>query len=108
MLNKHKLIPGGIQYIFPNAVSNALKGNFVSDFPSFYNCKYILIKRVICFRRNCTYNPQCLTGLGEDKYMKSQPAEVMSLESSLSELRDPTQYVGLKNLGATCYVNSLI
>lgn len=32
----------------------------------------------------------------------------MSLESSLSELRDPTQYVGLKNLGATCYVNSLI
>lgn len=40
--------------------------------------------------------------------MKSQPAEVGSLESSLSELRDPTQYVGLKNLGATCYVNSLI
>lgn len=40
--------------------------------------------------------------------MKSQPAEVVSLESSLSELRDPTQYVGLKNLGATCYVNSLI
>lgn len=40
--------------------------------------------------------------------MKSQPAEVVSLESSLSELRDPTQYVGLKNLGATFYVNSLI
>lgn len=40
--------------------------------------------------------------------MKSQPAEVGSLESSLSELRDPTQYVDLKNLGATCYVNSLI
>ncbi|XP_036150538.1 ubiquitin carboxyl-terminal hydrolase 48-like [Monomorium pharaonis] len=59
-------------------------------------------------KRNCTYNPQCLTGLGEEKYMKSQPAEVVSLESSLSELRDPTQYVGLKNLGATCYVNSLI
>jgi len=60
------------------------------------------------FRRNCPNNPQCLTGLGEEKYMKSLPAEVMSLESSLSELRDPTQYVGLKNLGATCYVNSLI
>nr|XP_034180171.1 ubiquitin carboxyl-terminal hydrolase 48-like isoform X1 [Osmia lignaria] len=59
-------------------------------------------------KRNCTNNPQCLTGLGEEKYIKSQPAEVMSLESSLSELRDPTQYVGLKNLGATCYVNSLI
>ncbi|XP_060828211.1 ubiquitin carboxyl-terminal hydrolase 48-like isoform X2 [Bombus pascuorum] len=59
-------------------------------------------------KRNCTNNPQCLTGLGEEKYMKSQPAEVMPLESSLSELRDPTQYVGLKNLGATCYVNSLI
>ncbi|XP_043513028.1 ubiquitin carboxyl-terminal hydrolase 48-like isoform X1 [Frieseomelitta varia] len=59
-------------------------------------------------KRNCINNPQCLTGLGEEKYMKSQPAEVMPLESSLSELRDPTQYVGLKNLGATCYVNSLI
>ncbi|XP_054007627.1 ubiquitin carboxyl-terminal hydrolase 48-like isoform X2 [Hylaeus anthracinus] len=59
-------------------------------------------------KRNCTNNPQCLTGLGEEKYMKSQPVEVMSLESSLSELRDPTEYVGLKNLGATCYVNSLI
>ncbi|XP_067214471.1 ubiquitin carboxyl-terminal hydrolase 48-like isoform X2 [Linepithema humile] len=59
-------------------------------------------------KRNCPNNPQCLTGLGEEKYMKSQPAEVVSLESSLSELRDPTQYVGLKNLGATCYVNSLI
>jgi len=34
--------------------------------------------------------------------MKSQPTEVVSLESSLSELRDPTQYVGLKD------VNSLI
>ncbi|XP_070155965.1 ubiquitin carboxyl-terminal hydrolase 48 isoform X1 [Polyergus mexicanus] len=59
-------------------------------------------------KRNCANNPQCLTGLGEEKYMKSQPAEIVSLESSLSELRDPTQYVGLKNLGATCYVNSLI
>ncbi|XP_015430229.1 PREDICTED: ubiquitin carboxyl-terminal hydrolase 48-like [Dufourea novaeangliae] len=59
-------------------------------------------------KRNCTNNPQCLTGLGEEKYMKSQLIEVMSLESSLSELRDPTEYVGLKNLGATCYVNSLI
>ncbi|XP_046838615.1 ubiquitin carboxyl-terminal hydrolase 48-like isoform X1 [Vespa crabro] len=59
-------------------------------------------------KRNCTNNPQCLTGLGEEKYIKSQPTEIVSLESSLSELRDPTQYVGLKNLGATCYVNSLI
>ncbi|XP_076679799.1 ubiquitin carboxyl-terminal hydrolase 48 isoform X2 [Andrena cerasifolii] len=59
-------------------------------------------------KRNCTNNPQCLTGLGEEKYIKSQPIEIISLESSLSELRDPTQYVGLKNLGATCYVNSLI
>ncbi|XP_033330850.2 ubiquitin carboxyl-terminal hydrolase 48 isoform X1 [Megalopta genalis] len=59
-------------------------------------------------KRNCTNNPQCLTGIGEEKYMKSQLVEVASLESSLSELRDPTEYVGLKNLGATCYVNSLI
>jgi len=47
MLNKHKLIPGGIQCIFPNAVSNALKGNFVSDFPSFYNCKYVFLLSVL-------------------------------------------------------------
>lgn len=66
-------------------------------------------KRIaVCSRRNCSNNPMCLTGLGEDRYIKSRPAEVGSLESSLLELRDPTQYVGLKNLGATCYVNSLI
>ncbi|XP_053599111.1 ubiquitin carboxyl-terminal hydrolase 48 [Microplitis demolitor] len=59
-------------------------------------------------KRNCSYNPRCLVGLGEEKYLKSQPIESASLESSLAELRDPTQYVGLKNLGATCYVNSLI
>ncbi|KAK0081893.1 hypothetical protein PV325_011420 [Microctonus aethiopoides] len=59
-------------------------------------------------KRNCSNNPRCLTGLGEEKYLKSQPTETVSLESSLLELRDPTQYVGLKNLGATCYVNSLI
>lgn len=46
--------------------------------------------------------------MGEEKFIKSQPAEIAPIESSLSELRDPTQYVGLKNLGATCYVNSLI
>ena len=61
-----------------------------------------------CFRRNCANNPQCLTGLEEEKYLKSQQTEIVALESSLSELRDPTEYIGLKNLGATCYVNSLI
>lgn len=40
--------------------------------------------------------------------MRSQPLKVGTLESSLGELRDPTQYVGLENLGATCYVNTLI
>ena len=72
--------------------------------------RVIFNDRIACddYRRNCGNNPMCLTGLGEEKYIKSHPAEVASLESSLSELRDPTQYVGLKNLGATCYVNSLI
>ncbi|XP_074107482.1 ubiquitin carboxyl-terminal hydrolase 48 [Cotesia typhae] len=59
-------------------------------------------------KRNCSYNPRCLVGLGEEKYLKSLPIETAALEDSLDELRDPTQYVGLKNLGATCYVNSLI
>lgn len=70
--------------------------------------KIRLLKSTMFSRKNCLSNPRCLTGLGEDSYIKSHPVEVASLESSLKELRNPSEYVGLLNLGATCYVNSLI
>lgn len=61
------------------------------------------------FRKNCASNPRCLTGLGEEFYIHSVPHEAAeTLENSYKDLRDPTKYVGLMNLGATCYVNSLI
>ncbi|XP_024945389.1 ubiquitin carboxyl-terminal hydrolase 48 isoform X2 [Cephus cinctus] len=59
-------------------------------------------------RRNCQNNPMCLSGLGEERYLKAPPVEAGSLQSVLCKLRDLKSYVGLKNLGATCYVNSLI
>ncbi|XP_011503310.1 PREDICTED: ubiquitin carboxyl-terminal hydrolase 48-like isoform X3 [Ceratosolen solmsi marchali] len=67
-----------------------------------------VIKKCKNCKKNCTSNPRCLTGLGEEFYIKSQPVKVVTLESSLKELRNPSEYVGLMNLGATCYVNSLI
>uniref|UniRef100_A0A0K8S638 ubiquitinyl hydrolase 1 n=1 Tax=Lygus hesperus TaxID=30085 RepID=A0A0K8S638_LYGHE len=57
-------------------------------------------------RRNCKWNPFCLSSLGETKWL-SQTVEESDEDDTL-ELRKPNTFVGLKNLGATCYVNSLL
>lgn len=70
---------------------------------------YLTLNFSFYFRKNCASNPRCLTGLGEEFYKFNKSSlQIATLESSLRELRSPTEYVGLMNLGATCYVNSLI
>jgi len=62
--------------------------------------------------RNCKNNPFCLRHLGEKKWTeptdeKSRKARDKQLEVEHGMLQDG-QKVGLRNLGATCYVNSLL
>lgn len=62
---------------------------------------------ITCCRRNCRGNPFCLTGLGEARLsenIKNPQNETMSVLPN----RVQGTSVGLKNLGATCYVNSLL
>ncbi|XP_034233930.1 ubiquitin carboxyl-terminal hydrolase 48-like [Thrips palmi] len=61
-------------------------------------------------RRNCRGSPRCLSGLGEQRW-NTEPSD----ESNSSYVDDPNidrrdsgSFIGLKNLGATCYVNSLL
>eukprot|EP00102_Acyrthosiphon_pisum_P021261 XP_016658471.1 PREDICTED: ubiquitin carboxyl-terminal hydrolase 48-like isoform X1 [Acyrthosiphon pisum] len=50
-------------------------------------------------------NPFCLSGLGEQRWLQNKviPIEVPELER-----RQTNTFCGLKNLGATCYINSLL
>ncbi|KAK9507556.1 hypothetical protein O3M35_007384 [Rhynocoris fuscipes] len=59
------------------------------------------------FRRNCRGNPFCLSGLGEARWL-ADPGDESEDDDGDLELRKPNTFVGLKNLGATCYVNSLL
>ncbi|XP_022171451.1 ubiquitin carboxyl-terminal hydrolase 48-like [Myzus persicae] len=55
--------------------------------------------------QRCKNNPFCLSGLGEQRWLHNKviPIDVPELE------RRPTNtFCGLKNLGATCYINSLL
>eukprot|EP01047_Picozoa_sp_COSAG01_P062863 COSAG01_NODE_8064_length_2934_cov_3.017989_2_plen_326_part_00 len=77
-------------------------------------------------RQNCAANPRCVFGLGEAKHgvWAKAPASLSAIEMpGNTRLRDPLQQaghdlvqsevrkahpVGLYNLGATCYVNSIL
>ncbi|XP_069703026.1 ubiquitin carboxyl-terminal hydrolase 48-like isoform X2 [Periplaneta americana] len=65
-------------------------------------------------RRNCKGNPRCLSGLGESKWLGPKAAAAaedawgMDMVDPNEERREEGMFVGLKNLGATCYVNSLL
>ncbi|XP_067138768.1 ubiquitin carboxyl-terminal hydrolase 48-like [Centruroides vittatus] len=60
-------------------------------------------------RRNCKGNPHCLYGLGERSWLQEIADEDWhEIDDPNSERRPKDSFVGLKNLGATCYVNSFL
>ncbi|XP_039291474.1 ubiquitin carboxyl-terminal hydrolase 48 [Nilaparvata lugens] len=65
-----------------------------------------LCKNAPC-RRNCKSSPRCLSGLGEAQWLKNK-TELETFEDPKDQVRTPGAHVGLENLGATCYVNSLL
>jgi len=50
-------------------------------------------------------NPFCLSGLGEQRWLQNK---VIPIEDPELERRQTNAFCGLKNLGATCYINSLL
>ena len=79
-------------------------------------------------KQNCPDNPNCVWGLGENKngVWAKAPASLAAIENPGGKLRSPLDLdaaaeqpsgaaavrdaapVGLRNLGATCYVNSIL
>ncbi|XP_054269623.1 ubiquitin carboxyl-terminal hydrolase 48-like isoform X2 [Macrosteles quadrilineatus] len=58
-------------------------------------------------KRNCRGNPFCLSGLGEARLAENLNSSAEDTNNTLQR-RAVGSFVGLKNLGATCYVNSLL
>ncbi|XP_022090230.1 ubiquitin carboxyl-terminal hydrolase 48-like isoform X3 [Acanthaster planci] len=60
-------------------------------------------------RQNCKGNPNCLVGLGEKEWLCDIKDERWhEVEDPNLERRAEDSFVGLKNLGATCYVNTFL
>uniref|UniRef100_A0A7N6AIF6 Ubiquitin carboxyl-terminal hydrolase 48 n=1 Tax=Anabas testudineus TaxID=64144 RepID=A0A7N6AIF6_ANATE len=65
-------------------------------------------KRGTC-RRNCRGNPNCLVGIGEQAWLGEIDENAFhNIDDPNSERRDKNTFVGLTNLGATCYVNTFL
>ncbi|XP_076124826.1 ubiquitin carboxyl-terminal hydrolase 48 isoform X2 [Alosa pseudoharengus] len=65
-------------------------------------------KRGTC-RRNCKGNPNCLIGIGEHLWLGDIDENTFhNIDDPSSERRDKNTFVGLTNLGATCYVNTFL
>ncbi|CAL8256701.1 unnamed protein product [Arctogadus glacialis] len=60
-------------------------------------------------RRNCKGNPNCLVGIGEQAWLGEIDENAFhNIDDPNSERRDKNTFVGLTNLGATCYVNTFL
>ncbi|PFX23853.1 Ubiquitin carboxyl-terminal hydrolase 48 [Stylophora pistillata] len=60
-------------------------------------------------RRNCKANPNCFNCLGERFWLSEiKDSYWLNCEDPENERRPENAFVGLKNLGATCYVNTFL
>ncbi|CAL9705001.1 unnamed protein product [Knipowitschia caucasica] len=65
-------------------------------------------KRGTC-RRNCKGNPNCLVGIGEQAWLGDIDENTFhNIDDPNAERRVKNSFVGLTNLGATCYVNTFL
>ncbi|KAJ8260292.1 hypothetical protein GJAV_G00179290 [Gymnothorax javanicus] len=73
-----------------------------------YRIRVPACKRGTC-RRNCKGNPNCLVGIGEHVWLGEIDENAFhNIDDPNSERRDKNTFVGLTNLGATCYVNTFL
>ncbi|KAI2659049.1 Ubiquitin carboxyl-terminal hydrolase 48 [Labeo rohita] len=73
-----------------------------------YRIAVAACKRGTC-RRNCKGNPNCLVGIGEQSWLGEIDENAFhNIDDPNSERRDKNTFVGLTNLGATCYVNTFL
>ncbi|XP_068097687.1 ubiquitin carboxyl-terminal hydrolase 48 isoform X2 [Hyperolius riggenbachi] len=64
--------------------------------------------RGVC-RRNCKGNPNCLVGVGEQIWLgEIDENSFHNIDDPNFERRKKNTFVGLTNLGATCYVNTFV
>lgn len=64
--------------------------------------------RGVC-RRNCRGNPNCLVGIGEHIWLgEIDENSFHNIDDPNCERRKKNSFVGLTNLGATCYVNTFL
>ncbi|EFX68348.1 hypothetical protein DAPPUDRAFT_63211 [Daphnia pulex] len=72
-----------------------------------YRLKVATCKPGKC-KKNCKINPRCLVGLGEKVWLEDLKVTEEEQEDPCDIVRKEGNFVGLTNLGATCYINSLL
>ncbi|XP_046671625.1 ubiquitin carboxyl-terminal hydrolase 48-like isoform X2 [Homalodisca vitripennis] len=97
--DQDKFAWGWAEYTDPKSVNN-------EHIFTAYRIKQNFCKNKQC-RRNCRGNPFCLSGVGEARLLDSLNNSCDDANNALPR-RTEGSFVGLKNLGATCYVNSLL
>nr|XP_039273136.1 ubiquitin carboxyl-terminal hydrolase 48-like [Styela clava] len=76
-----------------------------------YTAYHLKLGKCIACRKNCSSNPICLRGLGEGFWLRDgnyQNVLEDDVKDIKSGVRKDGDFVGLKNLGATCYVNTFL
>lgn len=66
-----------------------------------------MIKLFIFSNSNCTNNARCLKGLGQATWLINQEEDIPEEDQNLAE-EQQFCFRGLKNLGATCYINTFL